>query len=128
MSIADERDLSERLSGVLDVITPPEAPVSAAVRKGKIIQARRSLVIVAGLAVVAGLGVSTPALLHQAGRQAMSRAKPTVMVQQICPYVARGIRAAGRQPDVVTLRAAKPSAGGLPAAELAAGGCAWLEP
>ena len=128
MSIADEQDLRQQLGGVLDAIVPPEAPVSAAARKGKLIQAGRSLGIVAGLAVVAGIGVGTPSLLNQAARE-VSHAKPTVMVEQVCTTVPHG--AAGR-PDLVAVRAGQPPAaqspGELPAAELAAGGCAWLKP
>lgn len=128
MTIADEQDLRQQLGGVLDAITPPEAPVGAAARKGKLIQAGRSLGIVAGLAVVAGIGVGTPSLLNQAARE-VSHARPTVMVQQICATGPH--RAAGRA-DLVAVRGAQPPAaespGGLPAAELVAGGCAWLKP
>lgn len=128
MSIADEQDLRQQLGGVLDAITPPEAPVTAAARKGKLIQAGRSLGIVAGLAVVAGIGVGTPSLLNQTASE-VSHARPTVMVEQICTTEPHG---AARRPALVALRADQPPAtespGGLPAAELAAGGCAWLKP
>jgi hypothetical protein len=132
MSIVDERDLRQQLGGALDAITPPEAPVRAAARKGKLIQAGRSLGIVAGLAVVAGLGVGTPCLLNRAARE-VSHARPTVMVEQNCTTVPRGVRGAAERPGLVAVRAEQPSVaksppGGLPAAELAAGGCAWLKP
>ena len=104
MSIVDERDLRQQLEGVLDAIMPPDAPVRAAARQGKFIQAGRSLGIVAGLAVLAGIGVGIPSLLNHPARE-VSRARPTVMVERTCGAV-----------------------GGRPSAELAAGGCAWLKP
>jgi hypothetical protein len=104
MGIVDERDLRQQLDRVLDAIMPPDAPVKAAVRKGKLIQAARSLGIVAGLAVVAGIGVGMPGLLNQPARE-VSHARPTVMVEQRC--------GTGEE---------------RPAADLATGGCAWLKP
>jgi hypothetical protein len=132
MSIADEHDLRRQLGGVLDAIMPPEAPVSAAARKGKLIQAGRSLGIVAGVAVVAGIGVGTPSLLNQAARE-VSHARSTVMVEQICTTAPHGILGAAGRPELVAVRpkqspAVESSGGGLPAAELAAGDCAWLKP
>ncbi len=123
MSIPDERDLRQQLGSVLDAFTPPDPPVGVTVRKGKLILAGRSIGIVAGLAVAAGIGVGMPGLLHQPASQAVSRVRPTVMVEQVCPG-APGY-AAGRpgQPVLTTVRI-----GELPAAELAAGGCAWLKP
>jgi hypothetical protein len=105
MGIVDERDLREQLAGVLDTFVPPDAPVRAAARQGKLIQAGRSLGIVAGLAVVAGLGVGLPGLLNQPASE-VSHARPMVMVVQTCAMSARD----------------------RPATELATGGCAWLKP
>jgi hypothetical protein len=119
MSIVDERDLSERLSGVLDAITPSPAPVGATLRNGKLIRARRNIGITAGLAVAAGLVVAAPGLLHQPARPGVSPVRPMVMERQLCPSVP----GSARQPDLVVLHA-----GGLPAAELVAGRCAWLVP
>jgi hypothetical protein len=132
MSIVDEQDLRLQLDGVLDAICPPEAPVRAAARKGKLIQAGRSLGVVAGLAVVAGLGVSTPSLLNQPAVE-VSHARPTVMVQQTCTTVSRGVRGAAVTRGLVAERAearlaADPLTAGRPAAAIAAGGCAWLKP
>jgi hypothetical protein len=132
MSIVDEQDLRLQLDGVLDAITPPEAPVSAAARKGKLIQAGRSLGIVAGLAVVAGIGVGMPSLLNQPARE-VSHARPTVMVQETCTTAPRGSQGAAVTQRLVAERAARPSAadpatGERPAAAIAAGGCAWLRP
>jgi hypothetical protein len=128
MSIVDERDLRQQLDGVLDAIMPPDAPVKAAARKGKLIQAGRSLGVVAGLAVVAGIGVGIPSLLNQPARE-VSHARPMVMVEQSCGTSVREIigspaPAAGRTGPLLAVQAA----GGRPATELAAGGCAWLKP
>jgi hypothetical protein len=131
MSIVDERDLRQQLDGVLDAIMPPDAPVKAAARKGKFIQAGRSLGVVAGLAVVAGIGVGIPGLLNQPARE-VSHARPMVMVERSCGTVAHGAReivgsmapVSGRAEPLSAARAA----GGRPATELAAGGCAWLKP
>jgi hypothetical protein len=120
MTIVDEQDLRLQISSVLDAITPSEAPVRATIRKGKIIEAWRSLGIVAGLAVVAGIGVGTPGLLHQPVRQT---ARPTVMVQPICPTPRYGVSEPAHPPELAAL-----ATGELPAAGLAAGGCAWLVP
>jgi hypothetical protein len=123
MSIVDEQDLSQRLSAVLDAITPSPAPVGAALRNGKFIRAKRNIGITAGLAVVAGLVVAAPGLLHQPAHSGVSPVRPTVMVRHLCPTGPRGVPGPGRQLDLVAGRA-----GGLPAAELAAGRCAWLRP
>jgi hypothetical protein len=131
MSIVDERDLRQQLDRILDAIMPPDAPVKAAARKGKLIQAGRSLGVVAGLAVVAGIGVGIPGLLNQPARE-VSHARPMVMVEQSCGTVADGVReiigspapVAGRTEPLSAVQAAR----GRPATELAAGGCAWLKP
>jgi hypothetical protein len=131
MSIVDERDLRQQLDGVLDAIMPPDAPVKAAARKGKLIQAGRSLGVVAGLAVVAGIGVGIPGLLNKPARE-VSHARPMVMVEQSCGTVPDGAREIVGSPAPVTGRTeplpAAQAAAGRPATELAAGGCAWLKP
>jgi hypothetical protein len=121
MSVADERDLRQQLCTVLAAVTPSEPPVRSAVRKGKIIQARRSLGIVTGLAVVAGTGVGIPGLLHDPVGRAVLPARPTVAVERICPNTPGGVSERASSPELVTMRPAD-----LPAAELAAGSCAWL--
>jgi hypothetical protein len=132
MSIVDEQDLREQLHAVLDAICPPEAPVSAAARKGKAIQAGRSLGIVAGLAIVTGIGVGIPGLLNRPAIE-VSRARPTVMVQQTCTTVPRGVQGTADTPELVAERAGPRSAadsprGGRPAPAITVGGCAWLKP
>jgi hypothetical protein len=136
MSAVDERDLSVRLSGVLEAITPSPAPVGVALRSGKLIRARRNIVITAGLAVAAALMVAMPGLLHHHAHPGVSPVRPTVMVRPLCPAGRHGTVGSARQPESVTGRAGElPAAelvagraGGLPAAELAVGGCAWLMP
>jgi hypothetical protein len=131
MSIVDERDLRQQLDGALDAITPADAPVRAAARQGKLIQAGRSLGIVAGLAVVAGIGLGMPGLLDRTARE-VSHVNSTVMVEQTCTTEAHGVRQAPGSPAPVAERAkpafAAQAEAGRPAAELAAGGCAWLKP
>jgi hypothetical protein len=132
MSIVDEQDLRVQLDAVLDAITPPEAPVSAAARKGKLIQAGRSLGIVAGIAVVAGVGVGIPGLLNQPAQE-VSHARPTVMVEQACASAPRSAEGAAIAPYLATERAetraaTDPPAGGRPTAAITVGGCAWLKP
>ena len=123
MNIVDERDLSERLSSVLDAITPSPAPVDAALRGGKLIRTTRNIGIAAGLAVAAGLVVAAPGLLHQPARPGGSPVRPTVMVRQVCPGVTHGVRGSARQPGLVT-----PRSEGLPTTDFLVGRCAWLVP
>jgi hypothetical protein len=132
MSIVDEQDLRVQLHAVLDAICAPEAPVSAAARKGKLIQAGRSLGIVSGLAIVAGFGVGIPGLVNRPAVE-VSHARPTVMVQQTCVSAPSGDQATAATPELAAERAEARSAadslrGGRPAAAITAGGCAWLKP
>jgi hypothetical protein len=120
MSIGDERELRQQLGTVLDAITPPDAPIRSAVRKGKLLQAGRSFGIVAGLAVAAGLTVSAPGLLrHSAGLGGASPAQPTVMVKSVCAQVPRNVR----EIDQPVLHAED-----IPGARFAVEDCAWLKP
>jgi hypothetical protein len=136
MSAVDERDLSERLSAVLGGITPSPAPVGATLRNGKLIRARRTIGITAGLAVAAGLVVAVPGLVHHPAHSGATPVRPTVMVRPFCPSVRHGGRAPAGQPESVAERAGglpaaglvAGRAGGLPGAELIAGRCAWLMP
>jgi hypothetical protein len=122
MNVTDERDLRRQLGTVLYAVTPSEPPVKSTVRKGKIIQVRRSIGIVTGLAVVAGIGMGTPGLLHDPVGQAVPSTRKTVVIERICPNPLDGVSGRTMQPELVTMRA-----GELPAAELAAGSCAWVK-
>lgn len=120
MSIGDERELRRQLGAVLDAITPPDAPVRAAVRRGKILQAGRSFGIVAGLAVAAGLTVGAPGLLrNSASPDGGSPIRPTVMVKPLCPEATRNVR----EIDQPVLHAED-----IPGTKFAAEDCAWLKP
>jgi hypothetical protein len=64
VSIQEERELRERLGGLLDAVTPRQAPVIAAVQRGKGIRMRRRIAVATGLAVLVGGAVLTPVVLH----------------------------------------------------------------
>jgi hypothetical protein len=64
MSIQDERELRERLAGLLDGVTPHPAPVASAVRRGMAIRIRRWISVAAALAVIVAGASIAPALLH----------------------------------------------------------------
>ena len=64
MSIQDERELRERLGGLLCGIEPSSAPVAGTMRRGKGIRMRRWISAAAGLAVIAAGAVVLPGLLH----------------------------------------------------------------
>ncbi len=98
MSSDDERDLRQRLSGALDTITLPPAPVDTVLRKGRVRRTRRRIAAAAGLAVVVGIGVAVPALVHLAVHEApVSPAKnPTVTVNPVGPGSPRGLIGSGR--------------------------------
>ena len=120
MSIGDEQELRQQLGAVLDAITPPDAPVRSAVRKGKLLQAGRSFGVVAGLAVAAGLTVGAPGLLrHSVGPGGAATLRPTVMVKPLCPP---------SPPNVGELDQPMLHAEDIPGTKLAAEGCAWLKP
>jgi hypothetical protein len=68
MSIRDEHDLRAQLGAALDGLTPGQLPLSAVVRQGRAVRARR-LGIAAGLAVaVIAAAIAAPALLGVHGR------------------------------------------------------------
>jgi hypothetical protein len=123
MGVVDEGDLRQQLGSVLDAVTPSDPPVRGTVRRGKILQAGRSIGIVTGLAVVAGIGVGAPGLLRAPVSQPASPARPTVEVERACSETRQGLSQPASQPELVVT-----PAGQLPAAQLAAGSCAWLKP
>src|SRR5450755_1142419 len=65
MSSDNEREIRDRLGGALDTVTPATPPVSAVIRQGGNIRARRRIGVAAGLAVVIGLGVALPGIIRQ---------------------------------------------------------------
>ncbi len=64
MSIQDERDLRDRLGGLLDGIEPDPAPVTTVVRRGSGIRLRRRISVAAGLAVIVAAAIVLPGLLR----------------------------------------------------------------
>jgi hypothetical protein len=69
MSIEDERELRQRLDGVLEAVTPSPAPVAATLRRGRTIRTRRRIGVAAGLAAAVGIALAAPGLVHQLVRQ-----------------------------------------------------------
>jgi hypothetical protein len=64
VSIQDERELAERLSGLLDTVEPRSAPLDETVRRGRGIRLRRRITAAVSLAVIAAGAVLIPAVLH----------------------------------------------------------------
>lgn len=64
MNIQDERDLRDRLGGLLNHVEPRPAPVASVVRRGKGIRMRRWITVTAGLAVIAAGPTLLPGFLQ----------------------------------------------------------------
>jgi hypothetical protein len=64
MSIQEERELRDRLGGLLYGIEPGPAPVAGTMRRGKGIRMRRWISVAAGVAVLAAGAVVLPGLLQ----------------------------------------------------------------
>ncbi len=64
MSIQDERELRERLTGLLENVTPKPAPVGRAMRQGNGIRIRRWAGAVTAIAVVAVAAALVPAVVR----------------------------------------------------------------
>jgi hypothetical protein len=64
VSVQEERELRERLGGLLDGIEPRSAPVFHAMRQGRGIRMRRWTAAGAGLAVIAAGALALPAILN----------------------------------------------------------------
>ena len=67
MSVQDERELRERLGGLLGKVEPRPAPVLRAMHQGRGIRMRRWVSAAAGIAVLAGCAVALPIALHGQG-------------------------------------------------------------
>jgi hypothetical protein len=80
MSIQDERELRERLGGLLHGIEPGLPPVTGTMRRGRGIRMRRWVTAAAGVAVLAAGAVVLPGLLraHQASPMGQLHYKVTV--------------------------------------------------
>jgi hypothetical protein len=66
VSVQDERELRQRLGGLLGDLEPRPAPVFAAMRQGRGIKVRRWIAVAAGVVIVAGGAAALPAVLHSA--------------------------------------------------------------
>lgn len=64
MSTDNERELRQRLGGLLERVEPGPAPVMQAVRQGKVIRMRRWVSAAAGLAIIAAGAVLLPGFLQ----------------------------------------------------------------
>lgn len=96
MSIQDERELRERLAGLLDGVTPHPAPVASAVRRGVTIRVRRWISAAAALAVIAAGATIAPALLHgHPASPATKTPRYQVRVQPVGSKAVHGVVAAG---------------------------------
>jgi hypothetical protein len=100
VSIQDERELRDRLTGLLEDVTPKPAPVTRAAAQGKGIRLRRWASAIAVVAVVAAGAAATPALLrvHHASPASRGHRKSlhyTVRLQQLGSKAGHGVIAAG---------------------------------
>ena len=96
MSISDERELTDRLDQAFEAIGPRPAPVDQAMRKGRVIRARRRIAVVTGAAVVVA-GVAVPLLLQQVATQpTLNRtAHHDATVHPAGPHAPAGLIASG---------------------------------
>lgn len=95
MSIDDERDLYERLERAVGTITPREAPVDRAMRRGRGMRLRRRAAVAAGLAAVVAAGVvAVPSLRHTVTERP-AEARYTATVRPPGPHSPPGLIASG---------------------------------
>jgi hypothetical protein len=113
VSIDDQHDLYERLDLAVGAVTPREAPVGGAMKRGRGIRLRRRSAVVAGVVAVVAAGVvAVPSLRHTATERPAG-ARYTATVQPPGPHSPPGLIASGMvngQRWQVTV--GKPGAGG----------------
>ncbi len=79
MSIDDQHDLYERLDLAVGAVTPREAPVDGAMRRGRGLRLRRRAAVAAGVAAVVAAGlVAVPSLRHTATERPAASYSATV--------------------------------------------------
>lgn len=83
MSIHDERELRDRLGGLLDGLEPRPAPVASAMRQGKEIRMRRWISVTAGVAVIAAGAALLPRFLE--GQTPLPATRPHYEVTVLPP-------------------------------------------
>jgi hypothetical protein len=96
MSIQDERELQDRLGGLLDGVEPGAAPVARTMRRGRGIRMRRWISAAAGVAVLAAGAVVLPGLIqgHRTVAPVASR-HYKVTVKALGPTAKAGVIGAG---------------------------------
>jgi hypothetical protein len=100
VSIQDERELAERLGGLLDGIEPRPAPLGATIKQGRGIRLRRRVTAAAGVAVLVAGAALVPAVLHS--RAAAPPTAPrhrhyTVSVNHLPARARHGVIASGTE-------------------------------
>jgi len=94
VSIDDQRDLYERLDLAVGAVSPREAPVDRAMRRGRGIRLRRRAAVVAGVAAVVAAGVvAVPSLRHAATEHPAASYSATVRPPS--PHSPPGLIASG---------------------------------
>lgn len=82
MGSDSECEIRDRLGDALDTITAAAPPVSAVIRQGRNIRARRRVGVATGLAVLIGLGAALPGIIRQASAPPAAPAHERVTVSQ----------------------------------------------
>ena len=113
MSIDDERDLYERLDLAVGTLTPREAPVDRAMRRGRGMRLRRRAAVAAGVAAVVAAGVVAVPSLRHAATERPAGARYTATVRPPGPHSPAGLIASGTvNGQRWQLLAGQPGAGG----------------
>lgn len=91
MSIQDERELRDRLNGLLNGLEPRPAPVASAVRQGKGIRMHRWVSAAAGLALIAAGAALLPGLLRAQRVSPIAPLHYKVTVEKIGKHARDGV-------------------------------------
>jgi hypothetical protein len=114
VSIDDQHNLYERLDRAVGVITPREAPVERAMRRGRGMRLRRRSAVAGVAAVVAAAALAVPAL-RQAATHTPAAGRYTVTVQAPGPHAPAGLIASGTvNSKSWQLVATRPGTDGIP--------------
>ena len=94
MSIDDQHDLYERLDLAVGAVTPREAPVDRAMRRGRGLRLRRRAAVATGVAAVIAAGVvAVPSVRHAASENPAPSYSATV--RPLGPHSTPGLIASG---------------------------------
>jgi hypothetical protein len=91
----NEREIRDRLGGALDTIIPAAPPVGAVIQQGRRLRNRRRIGVVAGLAVIIGLGAALPGLLRPAHPEPAAPLHYRVTVNPPARHARSGLIATG---------------------------------